>query len=79
MKKNKNKTAKLPRDWNAVDAHFRKSGYMRDRREERGGSRNLVRDHLDEYYYDQELEYCGDSECSNNYHSDDCDVGNDDV
>ncbi len=46
---------KLPRDWNAVDAHFRNSaGAMKDRREERGGASNNNRDYLDSYHEDME-------------------------
>ena len=47
------------RDWNAVDAHFRNSsGPMKDRRQNRGGSTNLARDLIGEYYDDKVLE-CG--------------------
>ena len=47
------------RDWNAVDAHFRNSaGSMKDRRNGRGGSINLARDLIGEYYDDKVLE-CG--------------------
>lgn len=30
----------------AIAAHFRKAGPMKDRREQRGGARNLKRDYL---------------------------------
>ena len=74
MKKRKNKT-KLPRDWVAVDAHFRNSaGTMKDRREERGGARNTNRNFVDEYY-GEVLEYSGDDISDNNFSSfvdDDC-------
>lgn len=40
---------KFPRNWRAVDAHFRKAGAMRDRREPRGGARNDTRDLLAEH------------------------------
>jgi hypothetical protein len=49
------KKNKLPRDWNAVDAHFRNSaGAMKDRREERGGAGNNNRDYIDSYHEDME-------------------------
>ncbi len=57
MAKNKKtmKTNNLPRDWNAVDAHFRNSaGAMKDRREERGGASNTNRDYFDYYHEDME-------------------------
>lgn len=66
MKKKKNKT-KLPRDWNAVNAHFRNSGFMKDRREDRGGSRNSGREFIDDYYHDKEMEDCGDDSIDDNY------------
>lgn len=36
------------RDWNAVSAHFRQAGSMRDRRAPRGGARNEARELIDE-------------------------------
>ena len=46
---------KLPRDWNAVDAHFRNSaGAMKDRRENRGGASNTSRNYIDFYLEDME-------------------------
>jgi hypothetical protein len=55
MAKNKTTTNKLPRDWNAVDAHFRNSaGVMKDRREDRGGASNNNRDYIDSYHEDME-------------------------
>ncbi len=45
----------LPRNWNAVDAHFRNSaGAMKDRREERGGASNTNRNYIDFYLEDME-------------------------
>ena len=66
MKKKKNKV-KLPRDWNAVNAHFRNSGFMKDRREVRGGTRNFGRELLDDYHHDQELEDRGVDSIDDNY------------
>jgi len=37
------------RDWNAVDAHFRRAGAMKHRNTPRGGARNLSRELYDEY------------------------------
>jgi hypothetical protein len=55
MAKTKTTTNKLPRDWNAVDAHFRNSaGAMKDRREERGGASNTNRNCIDFYLEDME-------------------------
>ena len=78
MKKKKNKV-KLPRDWNAVNAHFRNSGFMKDRREDRGGTRNSRRELIDDYYHDQEMENRGIDiiddnyiSCSDNFDDDDC-------
>ena len=49
------KKNKLPRNWNAVDAHFRNSaGAMKDRRGGRAGASNNSRDYLDSYYEDME-------------------------
>jgi hypothetical protein len=48
-------TNKLPRDWNAVSAHFRNSaGAMKDKREERSGASNTNRDYIDFYLEDME-------------------------
>lgn len=38
------------RNWNAVDAWFRRGGAMKDRRSTRGGARNSTSDYLEEYY-----------------------------
>ena len=49
------KKNKLPRDWNAVDAHFRNSaGAMKDRRGDRGGASNTNRNCIDFYLEDME-------------------------
>ena len=55
MAKTTKKNNKLPRNWNAVNAHFRNSaGAMKDRREERGGASNTNRDYVDFYLEDME-------------------------
>jgi hypothetical protein len=55
-RKRKNKEVQV-RDWNAVDAHFRNSaGPMKDRRNGRGGSTNISRDLLDDYYDSCDME-----------------------
>ena len=47
----KKKKFKTARDWNAVDAHFRNSaGAMKDKRDERMGTRNNSRDFVDSYF-----------------------------
>ena len=38
------------RNWNAVDAWFRRGGAMKDRRSTRGVARNSTSDYLEEYY-----------------------------
>ena len=61
------------RDWNAVDAHFRNSaGSMKDRRSGRGGSINVARDLIGEYYDDKALE-CSRMDFSDNYNPRVCD------
>ena len=49
------------RIWNAVDAHFRNSaGSMKDRRSERGGTKNDNRDLIGDYYDDLFVcDFCG--------------------
>jgi hypothetical protein len=49
------------RNWNAVDAHFRNSaGSMKDRRSERGGTKNDNRDLIGDYYDDLFVcDFCG--------------------
>ena len=55
MAKTTKKKNNLPRNWNAVDAHFRNSaGAMKDRRGGRAGASNNSRDYLDSYYEDME-------------------------
>ena len=49
---------KMPRNWRAVDAHFRKAGAMKDRREPRGGARNESRELVTEYRKVREDEEC---------------------
>lgn len=38
------------RNWNAVDAWFRRGGAMKDRRSPRGGAKNTTSDYMEEYY-----------------------------
>lgn len=55
MAKTTKRNNKLPRNWNAVDAHFRNSaGTMKDRREGRGGASNTSRNCIDFYLQDME-------------------------
>ena len=69
----KNKKQRNPRDWNAVDAHFRNSGgAMKDRREERGGAKNYSRDLLVDYdmeISEDDMEIDGISGNGDNNHS----------
>lgn len=50
MKKDKKKPIKI-RNLNAVKAHFRNGGPMKDRRSPRGGAKNKQRDLLEEEPY----------------------------
>ena len=50
---------KKPRDYNAMDACLRTSGFMKDRREPRGGSRNEHRDYLEETMVELTCDFCG--------------------
>lgn len=53
------KSLKKPRDYNAMDACLRTGGPMKDRREPRGGSKNLQAEYLEEVDQGFLCDFCG--------------------
>ena len=54
----KNSTKK-PRDYNAMDACLRTAGPLKDRREPRGGSKNLQAEYMEEVAEGFMCDFCG--------------------